>query len=191
MINELSIKHHHQVTLFSPNQSQPSLNHYFNHLSVIFQASFSSGSGFKHHFTSRIRPSLTIIHPSSWTGLARFWKLLLPAHFALLETWISWVESVAPGGAGCGENWCNESAGFNGGWWWLRVTSGWSWVKWSLIMVGWWLKMIKWWLDDGWWGLMMRNNGSMIVKWWLMVVNSGKQWLINVGYGLLAINIHG
>ena len=22
----------------------------------------------------------------------RFWKILLPAHFALLETWISWVE---------------------------------------------------------------------------------------------------
>lgn len=25
-----------------------------------------------------------------------FWKLLLPAHFALLETWISWVELGGP-----------------------------------------------------------------------------------------------
>ena len=39
------------------------------------------------------------VHPiSAWTNMCsqsfqlRFWKILLPAHFALLETWISWVE---------------------------------------------------------------------------------------------------
>ena len=37
-----------------------------------------------------------LCHWVSTKNNLRFWKLLLPAHFALLETWISWVEPGQP-----------------------------------------------------------------------------------------------